>query len=89
MSSKQNVPTLFGSSFKEVSGKDIFERIGKNLKMDWILGGTGIVVICRYILWKGLTHVCVSYSREVSSMDNDLRAHILFFLRTIYKPIPF
>lgn len=47
MSFKQNVPTLFGSSFKEFNVKDFFERIGKNLKLDWILGDTGILVIHR------------------------------------------
>lgn len=78
MSSKQNVPTLFGSSFNEFNVKYFFERIGKNVKLDWVLGDTGIVVIHRYILWKDLTHMCVSYSREVSSMENNLRAHVLF-----------
>ena len=59
------MPTLFGSSFKKFSVKDIFERIGKNLKVEWILGDSGIVVmyvgacVCVYvfscILWQNPT----------------------------------
>lgn len=59
------MPTLFGSSFKEFSVKDIFERIGKNLKVAWLLGDNGIMVmyvsacVCVYvfscILWQNPT----------------------------------
>ena len=53
-SSKQNVPTLMGSSFKEFSVKDIFGRIGKNLKVKWLLDDNDIMVM--YVHTQNLTH---------------------------------
>ena len=52
-SSKQNVPTLMGSSFKEFSVKDIFGRIGKNMKVKWLLDDNDIVVM--YVHTQNLT----------------------------------
>lgn len=53
VSSKQNVPTLMGSSLKEFSVKDIFGRIGKNLKVKWLLDDNDIVVM--YVHTQNLT----------------------------------
>lgn len=50
ISPEQNVPTSFGSSVKEFSVEDIFERISKNFESLWILDDDGIVVIYIFTL---------------------------------------
>lgn len=73
---------MFGSSFEQVSVKDIIERIGKNLKVGWILGDIGIVItlnyyLYSYILWQNLVRVCMCLCVCVSHSVENLRVYVL------------